>query len=457
MFEQLNLTDYELESSVLAKGLESSEDAIKLVEGLSEDDFFYPENRIVFAAVRVVLLGSEPFTIPVVTRVARKIVVDRKMDIAIDQDLLLEYTKIIGSIQEEIENLRRLSWSRKIAQKATLLISDLSTGLSPADAYGSLMSDLSIMAPWSSDKSVISGDSLVDTYMESIYTPDPFVEDFWPWKSWNQRIEPLETGNVFSMVLPSGGGKTSILQMIAEHFVMRGEKVAFYHAEDQAKKLLRRMAVRNSGVLAGKIRRGELTTSERKKLKGSEEYAKEIAKGLSYIHAPGWSAAKIGSHSQSMIAQGYSLIIVDYLNIIPASGMEKSYMALGDHVQTIKNAVETAADRHNVDARIVTAAQQNKQGEYMGTSEFFHKSQVFINGERPVAETPSDCVWENAVVCEPGNMHPVIKWHITKQNEGQLSTFEQFFLGPRFRLMDMDDVLRLFHEKAESSQRNTLL
>jgi len=259
------------------------------------------------------------------------------------------------------------------------------------------------------------------------------------------------------MVLPSGGGKTSILQMIAEHFVMRGEKVAFYHAEDQAKKLLRRMAVRNTGVLAGKIRRGTITAPERKKLQGSEEYAREIAKGLSYIHAPGWSAAKIGSHSQSMIAQGYSLIIVDYLNIIPASGTEKSYMALGDHVQTIKNAVEAASDQHGVNARIVTAAQQNKQGEYMGTSEFLHKSQVFITGNRPIAETPSECVWENVAVCEPGNMHPVVKWNITKQNEGPLTTFEQFFLGPRFRLMDTDDVLRLFREKTEKSQRNTLL
>lgn len=455
--EQLGLVNHEAESVVLGAMLQSEDLAVALVQQLNADNFYEPRRKVVFGAMRNLLLGVEPVTRENVLAECRRVAVEinKKNPIHIDDRFLDSLT---GSSTEAVRHaitIHRLSWLRGAADYAHWLVKELQMNPEPNELYIAAQEKWQELSPGKVNGATLYGwDTIKYQREQADLRRDQAAQGLtrrfdWPWDSWNKLVRPGIKGWVGLLAAPDGVGKSTYLEWIAEHWAQRGNKTVLVHLEDNHDYKLNRRKARYSKVPLDVIEDG-LTTPEQDVAIAEAEYQMSAwASNLHYTHAADWSMADVLKELDKLVDEGQcECVVVDYIDNCVADRRQmqlygdNQYLREGDNMIRFKNWCEKRG--------IVgfTATQGNKamqeQGKEQtrqaidGSGKKSQRAQLVIILTRDMVGDGG--LWEGEQqIAKQGDYSPIAKLRIDKQNRGAQTTFYQVFKGANYRIGDLPE------------------
>lgn len=270
----------------------------------------------------------------------------------------------------------------------------------------------------------------------------------WPWQSWNNLIRPARAGTVAVLVGPDGSGKSTYLDMIAEHWAKQGHNVLLVHLEDDTEYKADRRTARWAGIPLADAETGNLTATqlaEWRRVEGA--IAAAWGANLTYKHAPGATLRDILSLAEMERRAGRcDALVVDYLTKIQLDpDIARQTRDDNRRDAQMMERIKTFAERAGIP--IFIAGQITKEGKsagreatrnaIRGTGEISDKSQLVITISREKAGADGITDANGRKIAGDGEYSPLIELSIDKQNRGKTARFRQWFDGPRFRILDL--------------------
>ena len=456
--ELLGLVNYQAEVAVLSAMRFNAPTTVQLADLLVPEDFHDTRHALLFEAVRQVLRGIEPLTDESILMAVQQVQRDRKQPIYLADDYLAGFDA--GDFARAIpyaQSLKRLAWLRQAGDFAHWLVDELQTRPEPDELFAASQERWQLLRPKTAESRFVYGWDTVASHEQVIRQR---IQDFqqgtqrrydWPWASWNAkgRVRPLRPGMLGIIAAPDGQGKTTYLEMIAEHWVSRGIQTVYVHLEDELEYKKDRRLARHAMVDLDKIEDGDLTEYDQHQIREANRRIGGWADGLHYYDAAGESMPVILQELEARIAEGVcEAIVFDYLDKVqPSSGQVKVYGTntwerQANDIEQLK----TFAERNKIP--VLTATQGNKQMQTQGTvqtrqaiqgsGQKSQRSQLVVILTRDLVGKDGLRDGNGKLLAEAGEYSPFINVRIDKQNRGRTGNFTQFLVGRFFRVGDIE-------------------
>lgn len=359
---------------------------------------------------------------------------------------------LLSNLPEYTGIIYKLAWLRRTSDFAAKFVKQSHNGKTPDELYRWAFDEIQGMAPQTSRLSILPGADVGKFTMEIINDnmnrrADGMTERFdWPWKSWNSRILPLYD-TLALLAASNGTGKSTYLDIIAEHWARKGGKVVLAHLEDTPQRKVLRRATRYCGISFGDYRRGSITSEQ---YRATADMVHRIdttwGRNLDYMHCGGYTVDQLIAGFRSRImADRCDIILIDYLNMIAPTAMHaRMYDKKYDRMTETVAAIKVFSEQYGIP--VMMAAQMTKEGSrstetddtgIRGSYEIADKVQLIVMLKREKANAPIKDRAGN-VIANPGDKSPIVDVNIEKQNDGFTGKFQQFFDGSRLRVDDLN-------------------
>ena len=455
--EQLGLVNHEAERTVLGAMLQSEDLALNLVQQLTAENFFEPRRRVVFSALRNILLGIEPVTQENILAECRRVAVqdNKKNPVLVDEKFLTSLTGNLSDAVRHALTIHRLSWLRGAADFAHWLVKEIQMNPEPNELYIEAQEKWQVLSPGKVQGATLYGWDTIKYSQEQAGIRKQEAEQGltrrfdWPWDSWNRLVRPGIKGWVGLLAAPDGQGKSTYLEWIAEHWAQRGNKTVLVHLEDDHDYKLNRRKARYSRVPLAAIEDGLTTPEQDAAIEQAEIAISEWASNLHYTHAADWSMGDVLKELDKLVDEGQcDCVVIDYIDNCVADRRQmqlygdQQYLREGDNMIRMKN----WCDKRGIVG--FTATQGNKsmqdQGKEQtrqaidGSGKKSQRSQLVVILTRELVGDGG--LWEGTTkIAEKGDYSPIAKLRIDKQNRGKTCTFYQVFKGENYRVADLPD------------------
>lgn len=453
---QLGLVNHEAETTVLAAMRQDENLALALVQQLEAERFYDPQRRVLFAAMRSLLLGIEPFNRENILAECKRQAHEqnKKNPVVITGEFL---DSLQGNVSDAIRSavtVHRLSWLREAGDYAHWLVKELQMNPDPNELYTEAQSRWQLLAPEKKNGATLYGWDTIKFGRDMAEQRKAEAEQGltrrfdWPWASWNKDVRPLRAGLLGVIAAADGVGKSMYLEWIAEHWAQRGNKTVLVHLEDNHQYKLDRRSARFSRVPLANIEDGNTTPAQDRDIERAEYEMAAWADKLHYTYGPGWSMAMILAEVQKLIDEGQcECLVLDYIDKCEADrrqmqlyGKDGQYSREGDNMSQLKN----FAEKNSIP--VFTATQGNKGMQDQGRI----KTRQDIDGSGKKSQRAQlvmiltrDIVGEgglfdgNTKVADAGDYSPIATLRIDKQNRGRTMTFKQVIRGECYRIGDL--------------------
>lgn len=438
--------------------LRGDELSFQLAQQVEADEFSSPQLRVIVEATKRVLRGIEPVDTQSVMAASREVLQEWGLSTHITEEfihgLMLEDT---ARAEPYSHTVKRMAYLRAAADFSQWMQGELTSMPDAEELYAEVSERLQLLKPKGSKQRFVYGWDTVD-YESTLRKREQERKDGtlkvfpWPWDSWADGINILRPGMVGILSGAEGSGKTSYLEMIAEHWARFGN-VVFVHLENNQEYTEDRRMVRAAcmpGLTIEALESETLSAAQRKEIQAAGDYIAEYAGQLHYYNAAGQTMAEILRELSTRYDEGIcDAVVFDYLNKVrPSRGQVKAYDRgfdrMADDLEQFKNWLE--------EKRVVgmTAAQMNKQGKrengrldstaIRGSGELADKAQLVVMLQRDVLE--KDMLSPTGeLIARAGEDKPVVNVRVEKQNRGRKGIeFEQKYKGYWFLVEDKDGV-----------------
>lgn len=453
----LGLFNLRAETTVLSAMRLNTTNAIDLAQVLEPEDFYDPRHGLVFEAMRQVLLGIEPFDDATIMDALQRIQRERKSALHIGLDYLATLSDgEMARAMAYAHNVKRLAWLRGAGEFAYWLVGELQAKPDPDDLFTAAQERWQQLRPQTARSRFVYGwetlglhDNMVRERARERQDGVQRVYD-WPWVAWNAegRVRPLRPGMLGIIAAPDGAGKTTYLEMIAEHWAARGRQVVYVHLEDEIGYKLDRRAARNAMVALDRIEDGDLSADERNRLRDAHARMSEWTRNLHYLDAAGDNMTSIIRELEARVSEGVcDAVVFDYLDKVQPSRGQATFYG-GNTWERQANDIEQLkvfAERSRLPVLAATqgnkAMQQSGQTQtrqaIQGSGQKSHKAQLVIILTRDLVGEGGLRDRNGAVIAEAGEYSPLVNVRIDKQNRGRTSSFQQFLVGRYFLVRDI--------------------
>jgi replicative DNA helicase len=225
------------------------------------------------------------------------------------------------------------------------------------------VNDESAILTWAESFDLTS--NIVDHYETLAKTPENERKILsWPWQSWRSLIEPLEEGMLGVVTAPDGAGKTIYGESIAEHWAMHKNHVVFVHYELNRRLMMLRRTARHTGITVRKIKSGELTSDEKKKISSIKPKLLSWDGYITYLHTPGWSMEKVISELRRLKNEGEcDAVVLDYLE--KAGSSKRQLQMFGNNVyqREADNVEQLKTFSESTEVPVLMIAQMTKEAK----------------------------------------------------------------------------------------------
>jgi replicative DNA helicase len=446
-----SLSDPEAERATIGSMILDPEFAISRAESvLAGDDFHVEANRLLYEAL--LALRAERSGIDFVT------VRDRLMATgtleesggAVNLLKLINDTPTALHVEHYASIVHRLSCLRRLVMAAAQIAREAYAGA--ADDLEEVLEKaqglLAAIEPERSTESTLLWlDSLTAflkgqfTRLEEKDTQDrgqaPYME--LPWQAFRRFQVRLRPGMLAIVAGGSGVGKTTFMECCAEHWARQGRRVVFYHLELSHQLMLDRRMCRLTGIPLHEIEDGLVD----RRIDEWTERLRQYKGGITYVHCPGWSAARICVHAQRLVGKGLcDVAIVDYLQKMTlryVPGQNKSD-AIGDAVEALKITGEKYGLPFMLGSqfnRAIDAADRKTAAGIRGSGEPGEKANAVITLDRPIVDKP-ELDAQGRIVQQPGGYSPLVKVRVDKNTTGPTGNCRLTMHGARFFMADVD-------------------
>ena len=350
--------------------------------------------------------------------------------------------------------IKRLSWLRRMFQFGVGIVNEAASDKDPEQLFAWAQAQLMQMTPARDDGSLLPGYESIEEYNRMI---DEIMEAAksgeidrwkWPqqWKTWERFVRPMRPGQMAIITAADGVGKSAYLANIAENWAMRGNQVVLVHYEDDHEYKLHRRMARWSGIPLERLEDGTLSLEDLRKKDEANTRIMAWTDNLHYLHTPGWTMAQTLKELQRLRNDGLcDIAVIDYLD---KARPDRRQMKLFGHNVWERQAddaeqLKAWGERNNTP--ILTATQGNKgmqrpglktRADIQGSGQKSQKSQLVIILSRDILESPQ--MMDDGTMLSEGDYSPIVNVRIDKQNRGKKLTFQQFFDGPRYRIIDAE-------------------
>lgn len=453
--EQLGLVSHEAESAIIGAMQYNEELALSLVQQLDAERFYDPRRKVIFAAMKSLLLGIEPFNRENLLAECRKIAVEqnKKNPVSITGEYLDSLKGDTSTAVRSAITVHRLAWLREAGDYAHWLVKALQMNPEPNELYTEAQSRWQLLAPEKKQGAVLYGWDTIRFAQDVLEQRKQDAQQGltrrfdWPWDSWNKYIRPMRGGLGGVIAAPDGVGKSMFLEWIAEHWAQKGNKTVLVHLEDSHEYKIDRRLARWSRVPLENIEDGNTTPEQDRMLRAAEEQIAGWVGNLHYMHAPGWSMSQVLVEAKKLVDEGQcDCIVLDYMEKVKADRRQvqlfgnNEYSREGDDMEQLK----TFGEQN--DLPFFTASQGNKGMQDQGRI----KTRQDIGGSgkktqkvQLVLILTRDMVGEGGLydgdtkIADAGDYSPIATLKIDKQNRGQTRTFHQVIRGECFRIGDL--------------------
>ncbi len=453
----LGLVNADAETTVLSAMRLNTSAAVELSQVLEPNEFYDPRRSMVFEAMRHVLLGIEPLDDDNILAAVQRIQRDRKTNLYIAPDYLETFCD--GDLARALSyahSVKRLAWLRGASDFATWLVDELQTRPDPDDLFAAAQERWQILQPKTAESRFVYGWDTSKMHSDLMRQRAQARKDGtalrfdWPWASWNAagRVRPMIPGLLGVIAAPDGQGKTTYLEMIAEHWASHGIQTVYVHLEDALDYKLDRRAARQARIPLDKIEDDTLTADERRRLTDANRNIAEWGGCLHYLDAAGDSMTTIVRELESRVAEGVcQAVVFDYLDKVqPSPGQAKLYAANAwERQANDMEQLKTFAEQNKMP--VLTATQGNKSMQAPGTQT---RQAIQGSGQKSqkaqlVAILTRDLVGQEGLrdsktgqmIAEPGEYSPIVTVRIDKQNRGKTCSFLQYIAGQYFTVRDI--------------------
>ena len=442
------------EMTVLAALTSNMDLAIELAQVIDPSDFSSPLGQVVAEAALRVLRGIEPLDTMNLLAACRDIADERRIPLKVTEEMLAGFQQGNSSRAAAYAvTVKRFAWLRRAREFADWFRTEVNNLGDPDELFTAAQEHIQHLHPDSKAATWVYGwdtikehDKMLRERIRQFEDGGQVVFD-WPWATWNRAIRPLRAGMVGIVAAADGTGKSSVLEMVAEHWATKSN-VVFVHCENDFDFTMNRRLTRHSDVPMAAIEDGDLTQDQRATIaETNRSLAERFSSSLHYLDAAGWTSSELVNELTMRHSEGVcDAVVLDYINKLRPS---REQIRLYGHDVLSRQAddmeqLKTWAIRHG--APLMTAAQLTKMGktasgrktrsDMRATGEWSDKVQLVILMSREIL----DKELKNArgeVVAAVGEYGPITTIRIDKQNRGRTGEIQQFYLGKRFELRDV--------------------
>ena len=425
--------------------------ALELAQVLEPHEFSSVPLQVVVEACKRVLRGIEPVDAQSIVAESAEVVREWKLKtVAITESFVLELMREDTARSEPYSHtMKRMAYLRKAAAFSEWMTRELTMMPDPDELFAAVSERLQELKPKGSSQRFIYGWDTLDYEQKLRHREKERKEGTakvfpWPWHSW-QEISILRAGMVGIVAGAEGSGKTSYLEMIAEHWAGFGS-VVFVHLENNQEYTEDRRMARWARIPIAVLETETLTNQQRSQVREAGDSIAEFAGSLHYYDASGQTMAEIIRELEARVDEGVcDAVVLDYLNKVrPSRGQVKAYDKGFDRMSDDLEQFKTFLEQRQVVG--MTAAQMTKRGKtedgrldstaIRGSGELADKAQLIVMLQREILEAD---MWDvtGKVIARAGEDKPVISLRVEKQNRGRKGIeFEQKYKGQFFRVED---------------------
>lgn len=426
--------------------------AIELSKQIDPLDFSSSTSQVIAEAAMRVLRGYEPLDAMNLWAAARDVATERKLTGNIPQSMI--EALIVGDTSRSLAyaaTVKRYAWLRRAQEFAEWFEAEVADIADPDELFAGAQERIQHLAPTQRAANFVYGwdtvkehDAMLKERMRQFQKGESLVFD-WPWASWNEKVRPLRSGMLGVVAAPDGIGKSTVLEMVAEHWARKTANVVFVHLENDFDYTMNRRLCRWSKVPIAAIEDGNLTDAQCRDIKAAYDDLDSLLT-LHYLDAAGWTMAELVAELSIRHSEGVcDAVVVDYLNKVRPSRDQarlfsgRPFERQADDAELLKS----WAVKHKVPA--FTAVQMNKDGQgsgrqtrqnIRGSGEISEKSQLVVVLTREICE--NDEIGPNgAVTARKGEYSPLMNVRVDKQNRGRTAEWQMFYVGKHFEVRDV--------------------
>jgi len=254
-----------------------------------------------------------------------------------------------------------------------------------------------------------------------------------PWRSWNDRIDPLPGGMLMTLAGADGAGKSTYGECIAEWYARLGFKVVYFHFELSHQVMLDRRMARWSGMSIRELK-SDMTPEQKKRVRVANQMISEISGNIFYVHCPSATMEGLCRTLTSMTNdKGVEVAIVDYLEKAQPSKTQlaafgqNTFAREGDNVEQLKSTAE------RLGIPVIMLAQLNKQGKRAGDE----LDRTFIRGAGEKTEKANVVVLIRREMDDvTNNYSDIVDVRVDKNTLGEMGSFRQVMVPANFAVKD---------------------
>lgn len=450
--QTIDLVHPTAELSVLA-GLcgQQMEIAIELSKQIDPLDFSSPVSQVIAEAALRVLRGYEPLDTVTLLAACRDVATERKLSgVAISEGILTSIMQGDATRSEAYAaTVKRFAWLRRAQEFATWFANGVMDIGDPDELFAGAQERIQHLQPLQRASQFVYGwdtinahDAMLRDRMRQFAAGEMLVFD-WPWQSWNRYVRPMRSGILGVVAAPDGMGKSTMLEMVAEHWARKRAHVVFVHLENDFDYTMNRRLCRWSHVPIAAIEDGNLTPLHQDAIR--DAYQRMELDTLHYLNAAGWTMAELVSELSIRNSEGVcDAVVLDYLNKVRPSREQAKIFAGRPYERQADDAelLKSWAVKHKVPA--FTAVQMNKDGQQhgrqtrgniRGSGEVSEKSQLVVVLTREILD--NDLVFNGDTIAEKGEYSPYMTVRVDKQNRGRTAEWQMFYVGKHFEARDV--------------------
>jgi replicative DNA helicase len=427
--------------------------AIELSKQIDPLDFSNATGQVIAEAAMRVLRGYEPLDAMNLWAAARDVATERKLTGTNIPQSMIE-ALIVGDTSRSLAyaaTVKRYAWLRRAQEFAEWFGSEVADIADPDELFTAAQERIQHLAPAQRAANFVYGwdtvkehDSILRERMRQFQKGEALVFD-WPWASWNEKVRPLRSGMLGVVAAPDGIGKSTVLEMVAEHWARKAAHVVFVHLENDFDYTMNRRLCRWSKVPIAAIEDGNLTDAQLTQIRNSYDDLGDLLT-LHYLDAAGWTMAELVAELSIRHSEGVcDAVVVDYLNKVRPSRDQarlfsgRPFERQADDAELLKS----WAVKHKVPA--FTAVQMNKDAQgsgrqtrqnIRGSGEISEKSQLVVVLTREICE--NDEIGPNGMLtARKGEYSPLMTVRVDKQNRGRTAEWQMFYNGRHFEVRDV--------------------
>ena len=318
MEERIPPQNIEAEQSVLGAMLISREAIDKAGEILTEDDFYRPDDRIIFSAIMDLHSRNEAVDLVTVTEELRKM---GKLD-------TVGGTATITALSNAVPTAANVTYHAKIVEEKALRRQLINAATEVVTEGYEEDEDISQTIDQAEQKILAVANRKhangVTRIKELYDSKEAFTGLPTGFADFDKMTSGLQPSDLIIVAARPSMGKSSLVLNIAEHVALAGHKsVVFFSLEMSKEQLVQRLLCSQAQIDASRLRIGQLQESEWPKLVQAADNLSNAK--IMLDDTPGMTALEMRSKARRWKNEnGLDLIIVDYLQLMQGSSKRAS-------------------------------------------------------------------------------------------------------------------------------------